>query len=61
MNRPFIIGVVSTLFGLVSLGGAISGNVVTAGGFGLAAGLMGLAAAIAADRGNAGSAPRKRG
>jgi len=45
------IGVVSLIFGLTALCGALSGNLITAGGFASAAGIAGLAAGISAARG----------
>ncbi|MBW3093097.1 hypothetical protein KIH79_09225 [Bifidobacterium sp. 82T10] len=50
MRTTLVFGIISALFGAVSLSGAISGSLITAGGFGLAAGIMGLAAAIASTR-----------
>lgn len=50
MNTILILGIISTLFGAISISGAFSGSLITAGGFGLAVGLMGLATAIASTR-----------
>ena len=45
------IGVVSLIFGITALCGALSGNLITAGGFASASGIAGLAAGVCAWRG----------
>lgn len=44
------IGVVSLIFGITALCGALSGNLITAGGFASAAGIAGIAAGMCAWR-----------
>lgn len=46
MRTSLIFGIVALTFGAMALGGALSDSPIISGGFGLAAGIMGLAAGI---------------
>ena len=46
MRTSLIFGIVALTFGAMALGGALSDSPTVSGGFGLAAGIMGLAAGI---------------
>lgn len=46
VDTPLIFGIVALAFGAVALGGALSNSPIVSGGFGLAAGIMGLVAGI---------------